>query len=188
MRDLVYWPDPILTKPTRSVTDDELKSGVADGVKLSELVEEMILLMRTSRIRGAGLAAPQVGSNLSLFIVDVPAKEAGVIVCINPILSDFMGSEEDFEGCLSLPGIRIKVKRAQTVKVAAKRLDGQPFEFSANAMLARVCQHEFDHLMGKLILSKGSRLVDRKINDRLAELEAQYKRWTSRKKPPSPAN
>jgi peptide deformylase len=183
MLELVNHPDPILKQVCRPITDEELKTRMIDDLTLDEIVNEMTRIMQTNSVPGSGLAAPQVGLAIKLFIVDLPAATAPVpLVFINPELSDFRGKKEEMiEGCLSLPDVQVKVKRSQMVKVKAKNLEGKEFESDFNGMLARVIQHEADHLNGVTILTRGSSNTKRN-RDALDKMERIYKNWEERHK------
>jgi peptide deformylase len=109
------------------------------------------------RNQGIGLAAPQVGKLLRLFVVDLDyvdtGKTAGGLVFINPTLTLGLESETREEGCLSLPGTFPLIRRAQTIHVRALNAEGKPFELQAHGLLARCIQHEYDHLDGKVIFA-----------------------------------
>ena len=99
--------------------------------------------------RGVGLAAPQVGINEQIFVVDT-GKE--VFVAINPKIIKSAGHEVMEEGCLSIPRVLVDVKRAKTVWVEFTDQDNHVVRAQLNGLVAKVFQHEFDHLQGKLIL------------------------------------
>lgn len=108
---------------------------------------------------GVGLAAPQVGLDLSLAIIMYPVKEdkQGVIqyqryVVINPEISTKKGTCDSDEGCLSLPGITAQIERAQEIKVKCLNEKGLPIEIKATGRLAIILQHEIDHLYGKVFI------------------------------------
>jgi peptide deformylase len=128
-----------------SVTDDIVK-----------LVDVMIGLMIENK--GIGLAGPQAGVNLRLFVISLDGSREGARVFINPTLE--VGADVDSieEGCLSLPGIYGKVKRHTVCKVTATDLEGNEFTDLAEGLYARALQHEYDHLEGTLIKDKFSRL------------------------------
>jgi peptide deformylase len=164
---IIYWPDPRLKKvsePVREFTP-----------ALRELAMRMLELMREAR--GVGLAAPQVGHNIQMFVMNA-AKEgepAGNKVYINPSLSDPDGGEETSEeGCLSLPNVNAQIARNKALKMRAQDLEGKWFEEVESGFVARVWQHEFDHLMGVLITDRmglADKLKHRRV---LKELEEQY--------------
>jgi len=177
--EVLLYPDPFLRKRIRAVTAEEFLAGKADGWSLAELVERIKATLAANQ--GLGLAATQVGVGLRLFIAHVPKEHEGVLVAFNPVLVEAHGSVVEEEGCLSLPGVRAKVKRHATLKLNGVGLDGRPFTVEAQALLARVCQHEADHLDGVLFtdrLGLAGRLM---IRRQLAELEYDYKRLQGKK-------
>jgi len=186
MREIVTHPDPVLTKKCRALTEEEIKSGTFDGIVIKDLIDDMTHVMRKTRPGGVGLAAPQVGIPIRLFIADLPGRNTDPLVCINPELSDPRGSEEEVEGCLSLPGVKVNIKRPKMIKLKAKNANGVEYDLDANGLLARVIQHEFDHLEGVLILTKGPS-GSKKNKEALDEMERIYARWQARIKKEEPA-
>ncbi len=150
IHEIVKYPDPILSKRGEEIMvfDDELKT----------LVEEMFESMYEAH--GIGLAAPQIGLSKRLTVIDVSFKKnpEEKIVLINPEIIEREGSLYEEEGCLSLPDIRDKVKRAAKVKVRAQNVKGEWFEIEGEELLARAFQHEIDHLDGILFIERLSRL------------------------------
>lgn len=100
---------------------------------------------------GLGLAAPQVGSGLRIIVYDVGE---GPVAVINPRITESRGLEEGLEGCLSLPGLYGDVPRATRVVVQGRNLAGRPITIDADDLLARVLQHEVDHLEGVLFVDR----------------------------------
>jgi peptide deformylase len=170
--EIVLYPDPFLNKPARRITEAELKAGKAGQWDLAELVERMRATMYAAE--GIGLAAPQVGVGLRLFLIDVSKERDTCRVLLNPQLSDLQGSQTEEEGCLSIPGVRANVKRALSLKLKAVNLKGEPVEFDASELLARVCQHENDHLDGKLFINKLGMASKFMLRRDLNELEEDY--------------
>lgn len=121
--------------------------------ELQRLIDDMIEAMREAN--GAGLAAPQVGVGRRLFVAEV---EERVHVVIDPQIVKMEGEEVGSEGCLSIPGIVADVPRAQRVVLKGKNRKGRGITLDAEGLLARVIQHEVDHLDGVLFLD---RVVDR---------------------------
>jgi methionyl-tRNA formyltransferase len=119
------------------------------GADASRLAARMVKTMRAHR--GVGLAAPQVGVSRRLIIVDTGD---GLRVLVNPKLTRAAGAVVDWEGCLSFPGLLAEVERAQTVGVEGLGLDGRPAWIEAEDFLARILQHELDHLDGVVILDR----------------------------------
>jgi peptide deformylase len=135
--------DPVLREPARPVEDfDEA---------LRRLADEMVTTMREAP--GVGLAAPQVGRPIRLIVFDL-GDEEGARVLANPVLSNEWGEQLGEEGCLSIPGLYYPVKR--WMKVWAEGFDpsGRKVEFAARELLARVLQHEVDHLNGVLFIDR----------------------------------
>ncbi len=150
IHEIVKYPDPVLAKKGEPITvfDDKLKT----------LVEEMFESMYAAQ--GIGLAAPQIGLSQRLTVIDVSFKKnpEEKIVLINPEIIEREGEQYEEEGCLSLPEIRDKVKRAAKVKVRAQNTDGEWFEIEGEELLSRAFQHEIDHLDGVLFIDRLSRL------------------------------
>ena len=114
---------------------------------------------------GIGLAANQVGEALRLIVVDVQyayaepkEKKKDPIIIVNPRIAACEGEDTLEEGCLSVPEFNVEVSRAQCVEVQGVSLDGQPVRFEAEGLLARVLQHEIDHLEGTTLLEHASAL------------------------------
>lgn len=105
--------------------------------------------------QGVGLAAPQVGVSKRIVVIDVGD---GLIELINPEIIHREGNEVDFEGCLSVPGIRGEVKRAAKVAVKAIDRTGKALTLEGDGLLARAFQHELDHLDGILFIDKAENL------------------------------
>ena len=161
---IILWPDPRLKKVSKEVVtfDDTLKA----------LTERMFELMREHR--GVGLAAPQVGLNIRLFVMNPTGQPEDDRIYVNPILSEAEGEDEAEEGCLSLPAINVNVWRAKKMRMDAQNLTGQKFQQEATGYHARIWQHEFDHLNGMLLTDRMgpvAKLANRKI---LRELEEKY--------------
>ncbi|HOW43281.1 MAG TPA: peptide deformylase [Candidatus Omnitrophota bacterium] len=131
--------DPVLRKKTKPV-----KQVTAEHKRMLSLMSR--LMYESS---GIGLAAPQVGLDISMIVVDIGK---GLYKLINPRIVKKEGRQAIEEGCLSCPGISVKVKRAKKVTVQALDEDGRPVVVDAENMLACVMQHEIDHLLGKLIV------------------------------------
>lgn len=163
---IIYYPDPRLKQvsaPVR-VFDQALK----------DLAVRMFELMREHR--GVGLAAPQVGRNIRLFVMNATGDPNDDRVYVNPVLTAGADSADGDEGCLSLPGITTQVLRAQEMQIAAQNLDGQSFEETQSGLPARVWQHEVDHLNGTMIIDRmgpAARMGCRRL---LKELEEKYHR------------
>jgi len=170
--NLVLYPDPFLNQVARPVTLAELREGKAGGWNLVELIERMKVTMHLSE--GVGLAAPQVRVGLRLFICDPSKDKTGFFAIFNPVLENLAGSVLDEEGCLSIPGVRGKVKRAKSLTCSGLDLNGQPLSFEFHDLPARICQHETDHLDGMLFISRLGMTARFSASKKLDELEADY--------------
>lgn len=149
-REIVYYPDPGL-----ALRCEEIREITPEVRKLAE---DMIETMYEKD--GIGLAAPQIGENCRMVVVDItgPSLRADLKVLINPVIVDQEGETETEEGCLSVRELRAKVKRSEKVKVKALDLDGNEVEIDAEDLLSVCLQHEIDHLNGVLFIDRISRL------------------------------
>ena len=122
--------------------------------KIQILVDDLYDTMYATN--GVGLAAPQIGENLRVFVIDVgvDAKSMNPITFINPKIIKKEGAVNSYEGCLSFPEAYSNVRRYSYVKVKALDIKGRPFilEAKEGSLLARAIQHEFDHLDGVLFI------------------------------------
>jgi len=163
---ITRFPAPVLgqaAKPIEQVTDD-----------IRRLADKMIDIMLEAK--GVGLAAPQAGVDLRMFVVSTDGTKENAKVYINPEISHSGPLEATEEGCLSLPGIYAKIKRYKKCTVTATDLDGNKFTEEAEGLLARVFQHEFDHLHGMLIKDRMGRVATIAHRKRLKELEEEYEK------------
>jgi peptide deformylase len=144
VRSIRIYPDPVLRVRCSEVTefDDEL----------AELVQDMVKTMHAAP--GIGLAAPQVGVERRVAVVDLSVGEdpEALLVLVNPEILEEDGRETDVEGCLSIPDFTDKVTRPDRIRVRALDVRGEPFEIEADGLLARAIQHEQDHLDGVLFI------------------------------------
>jgi len=131
--------DPCLEAKSKAVKE----VGPVERMLIAAMFETM------AAYKGVGLAAPQVGINEQIFVVDT-GKEAFAV--INPKIIKIAGSEVMEEGCLSIPRVLVDVKRAKTVWVEFTDAENHRVRAELNGLLAKVFQHEYDHLHGKLIL------------------------------------
>ena len=143
--DIKTFGDPVLKTPAAPVeTFDE---------SLARLTQDMLATMREND--GVGLAANQVGRLKRVLVASVDDED---YVIVNPVLSDESETRERGpEGCLSIPGINVEVERSTAVTVSGQDASGEPLRIEAQDMLARVLQHEVDHLDGVLILDRTDR-------------------------------
>jgi peptide deformylase len=135
--------DPVLREPSREVESfDDL---------LRRLYKDMLETMYDAP--GVGLAASQIGLALRFFVFDAgEGSEPGAIA--NPVLSDPEGEQVEDEGCLSIRGLWYPTPRAMRIRVSGLDLDGYPISYSGEGLLARIFQHETDHLNGMLFIDR----------------------------------
>lgn len=151
IRPIVISGEPVLHRPADPVTvfDAELRTLVDD------------MFETTVAAPGVGLAAPQVGVGLRLFVWDYADQDEAPAqgVAINPVLwvspvEPGLPGEDEVEGCLSFPGERFALRRANRALLRAQDIDGKPFEVEASGWFARIFQHEYDHLNGLLYVDR----------------------------------
>lgn len=163
---IIVYPDPRLKK--RSAPVEKF-----DG-ELEALVKRMLELMREAK--GVGLAAPQVGVNLQVFVMNPTGKPEDDRVYVNPVLTEAAGEETAEEGCLSLPEIRIDVCRSKKLRMEAKDVKGQTIMEEASGYPARIWQHEFDHLVGTMLTDRMGPVDKLKHRKALKELEDAWEK------------
>jgi len=164
--EILSYPDPILRK--KSAPIEEITREVADRAR--EMLETMY------EARGVGLAAPQVGWSVRLCVVNpTPDDRSNEMVCVNPVIADESGEEVADEGCLSLPELHGNVKRFTRATCRWYDLEGRRHELVAEGLLARIFQHEIDHLNGRLIIHRMTPASRLSVRGRLKELERQHK-------------
>ncbi len=154
--DIVTFPDPFLRLKAKQVTKFD--------AELQTLIENMFETMRAAP--GVGLAAPQIRESLRLVVVEYTEDEdenakPKKYVLINPEI--VKRSEEtitDIEGCLSLPGLAGTVERHEAVTVKAKNRFGKPLKIEAEGWLARIFQHEIDHIEGVLYIDRAEQVFE----------------------------
>lgn len=133
--------DPVLRQRAEEVTDIDSR--------LVRLCDDMLQTMYEAP--GLGLAAPQVGVQKRFFVYDLGAGD-GPQVLINPEITESDGEWEYYEGCLSVPGMAFDIVRPKTVHITGVDLEGREVSVEADELLARLFQHELDHLDGVLLL------------------------------------
>jgi peptide deformylase len=160
---IVKYGDPVLETPTRAIEkfDEELQKLVAD------MFESM------DAAQGIGLAAPQIGIGRRVAVIDVSngKNPEAKIVCANPEIVHAEGEQREEEGCLSVPGFRGYVARAQYVTVKAQDAAGKEFEMRGEGLLARAFSHEIDHLNGVLFITHLSMLKRDLIKRKIRKLK-----------------
>lgn len=143
--EIKKFKDPVLRKKCQKVRK------IDEGVR--KLIVDMVQTM--GRGQGVGLAAPQVGVLKRIIVVQTDLKGQRILALINPkITKKGSGKEKGEEGCLSFPGIFLEIKRAKEVEIEALDINGKEIKFKAQGFLARVFQHEIDHLNGVLFFDR----------------------------------
>lgn len=165
--DLVFYPNPVLKKraePLPAVDEDVLRR-----------VADMFQVMYAEG--GVGLAAPQVGWSVRLFVMNSTGEPdpAAERVFIDPEIVRAEGEVLEEEGCLSIPKVRGKVLRSERVTLRARDLDGNPIEAELEDLEARCVQHEIDHLDGILFVSRLSPSEKLRVSRELKRLEKEYR-------------
>src|SRR5690625_5279486 len=164
---ILKYPDPRLhtvAKPVAQVDD-----------RIRKLVSDMAETMYAAP--GIGLAATQVDVHERVIVIDISEDKNDLLVLINPEIYWRSDDREVFEeGCLSVPDVFEKVERAAEIKVRALDVNGEPFEFYADGLLAVCVQHEIDHLDGKVFVEHLSMLKQNRILTRLRKREREARR------------
>ena len=162
---IIKYPHPTLRRVCAEVEhfDEELRA----------LAGRMFQIMYASG--GVGLAAPQVAVPIRLFVANPTGQPGtGERVYVNPGIVEQDGSEAAEEGCLSVPGVACRIKRHTRATIRAKDLDGKEFQETGEGLLARIFQHEMDHLNGMLIVDRMSAVGRLSHRRTLKELEEEY--------------
>lgn len=166
IRKIIYLPDARLRQMSTAIqTFDD---------KLHTLIDDMFETMYAAK--GVGLAAPQIGINIRLSVVDVTPDKSQQLVLVNPEIIASEGQVAYQEGCLSVPSVYDTVMRAEKVTMRAQDRFGEFFEIEAEGLLGECFQHEIDHLNGKLfvdLLSPLKRGMARKKLDKFIRHNAQ---------------
>jgi peptide deformylase len=161
---ILKYGEPVLERPADHISD-------FDAPDLKQLIEDMFDTMYAAK--GVGLAAPQVGIGKRITVIDISVgeDETKKLVLINPEIVAREGSQVGEEGCLSIPGFREPVTRANKVTVKAHNEKGEQIELSGEELLARAFQHEVDHLNGKLFINHLSALKRDIIRRKIKKLQ-----------------
>ncbi len=158
--NILHYPDPRLREKALPV--EKVDSAIKQFV--SDMFETMY------DAPGIGLAATQANVQKRIIVIDVSEDKSQPLCFINPEILESDGEEIMEEGCLSVPGIYEKVKRADHIKVRALNRDGVEFEMEADGILSTCIQHEMDHLEGKLFVDYLSELKRQRIRKKLEKL------------------
>lgn len=161
---MTRFPAPVLGKKAQPIEtiDDSIRT-------LAERMKDLMV-----EHNGVGLAGPQAGVNLRIFVVSTDGTKENARVYINPKIEISGGLADVEEGCLSLPGIWGKIKRYKKCTVTATDLNGREFTEEGEGLLARAFQHEYDHLEGIMIKDRLSTAAKLRARKRLKELETEY--------------
>ncbi len=163
---ILIYPNPILRKRAKEI------KGITSEV--SAVAQRMLDLMHEAE--GVGLAAPQVGLSIRMFVANALGDDEIDRVYINPTLCDPAGElVAAEEGCLSIPDVVGEIRRPSQITIKATDLDGKRFTLTSDTLLARVWQHEYDHLEGRLILDRFGQMA--KLSNRriIRDLEKKKK-------------
>lgn len=158
--NILKYPDERLhtvAKPVAEVNDD-----------IRKIIADMTETMYASK--GIGLAATQVNIHQQIVVMDLSEERNQLQVFINAKITDKQGEQVYEEGCLSVPGVFDKVKRAAEITVEALDENGKPFTLNADGLLAVCIQHELDHLQGKVFVEYLSRLKQNRIVAKMKKL------------------
>ena len=164
IRKIVKYGASVLEQAAGPVTD-------FDTSELRELITDMWETMYSAK--GVGLAAPQIGVGQRISVIDISAREDETkkLVIVNPEIIEKTGAQTGEEGCLSIPGFREPVTRANNVLVRAKNEKGEDLELRGEELLARAFQHEIDHLNGILFINHLSALKRDIIRRKIKKLQ-----------------
>jgi len=155
---LILFPDQLLRKNTELVTNLE---------SISQFIADMFVVLKVSK--GAGLSAPQIGKSIAVSIVQLTTRQ---LVLINPeYIKKSVETTEDFEGCLSLPGVYIKIPRHNNITISYLNMSGEIVQEEFADTEARIIQHEIDHLAGLLIIDFLSQIKKDVITRKLKKLK-----------------
>lgn len=162
---IISYPDPRLRQRCKPVERFD--------TELARLAQRMIELMQEAK--GVGLAAPQVGLPIRMFVCR-PVEKAAARAFVNPVLTLGDEEQESEEGCLSIADVTVNVRRATEAQIAALELEGRPIKLSGEGFIARIWQHETDHLDGRLIIERMTEAEKIKNRKLLKELEREYEK------------
>jgi peptide deformylase len=164
VRTILKYGEPMLEQVAEPVTE-------FDTPELKELITDMWETMYAAK--GVGLAAPQIGTGKRISVIDISVgeDETKKLVIINPEITFREGKQVGEEGCLSIPGFREPVARANKVTIRAQNEKGEPIELTGEELLARAFEHEIDHLNGILFINHLSALKRDIIRRKIKKLQ-----------------
>lgn len=160
---VLQFPDPRVHDVAAPVTEvDE---------KIRRIVDDMFETMYDHN--GVGLASIQVNIKQRIVVMDISDDRKQPVCAINPEIIFIDGSQDEYEGCLSYPGVYEKVQRPLRAKFRALDVNGKPFEMEGEGLFASCIQHEIDHLNGRLFVQRLSRLKQDRARKKLEKLRRQ---------------
>ena len=159
---------------------NETLASVAEPVEnidgsIASLIDEMFKIMYKEK--GIGLAGPQVDFGKRIFVVDTGETKSQKFALINPVIKERSAKLEPYEeGCLSVPGINADVIRPESILISGYNREGKEIEIEANGILARVFQHEYDHLDGILFIDRIEKYIRDEIRTELKKIKKMNKK------------
>lgn len=163
---IIMYGDPVLRQKAKDIEN---------GTEVNQLIEDMYETMHNAN--GIGLAAPQIGKSIRLFVVDgtilddEPTLADFKKVFINPVMLEELGSPWEYEeGCLSIPNIREKIMRKQRVRMSYFDETWNKLEMEFDGLQARIIQHEYDHIEGKMFVDYLTPLRKRLLKGKLVDI------------------
>lgn len=163
---IVMYGDPVLRQKAKDIEP---------GTDIQTLIDDMFETMHAAN--GVGLAAPQIGKSIRLFVVDgrviedEPGMEDFRKVFVNPVMIEELGTPWEYEeGCLSIPNIREKVSRKERLKIKYMDANWNAYEETFDGLKARIIQHEYDHIEGKMFVDYLTPLKKRLLKGKLSDI------------------
>lgn len=163
---IVMYGDPVLRQKAKDIEP---------GADIQTLIEDMFETMHAAN--GVGLAAPQIGKSIRLFVIDgraiedEPGMEDFRKVFVNPVMIEELGTAWEYEeGCLSIPNIREKVSRKERLKIRYMDENWTAHEETFDGLRARIIQHEYDHIEGKMFVDYLTPLKKRLLKGKLSDI------------------
>lgn len=159
---------------------NETLASVAEPVEnidgsIASLIDEMFKIMYKEK--GIGLAGPQVDFGKRIFVVDTGETKSQKFALINPVIKERSDTVEPYEeGCLSVPGINADVIRPESILIGGYTREGKEVEIEANGLLARVFQHEYDHLEGILFIDRIEKYIRDEMKTELKKIKKLNKK------------
>lgn len=165
VNDIKIYPDPVLRIKSETVTGIDKETG--------ELIKDMFEIMEVAD--GIGLAAPQIGISKRIIVISINEKKFERLALINPVIESYSTQTGILEeGCLSVPGVNAEVERPQKIVVKSLTRSGRLVEISADNLLARVLQHEIDHLDGILFIDRLNSQERKRVEEDIEALQKRY--------------